>query len=105
MVDRTHEELLVGGVPDHQITLFLEANLCAVAKGLAPALSVAGLCKIDCDPSAAMRRDHALWMDGKEKASVSYGRFPLCTSDIVLGLPVPVKPQRSNIRGHAKAGQ
>jgi len=60
-------------------------NLRAVALGEAPALPAAELPKGNGDPSEAKIRDHALWMDGEERAAVIYDRAKLKQGDTIPG--------------------
>ncbi len=60
-------------------------NLRAVAMGEAPQLPAAELPKGNGDPSAAIIRDHTLWMDGREQAAVIYDRAKLCQGDTIPG--------------------
>ncbi|MEP2735914.1 MAG: hydantoinase/oxoprolinase family protein [Erythrobacter sp.] len=60
-------------------------NLRAVAMGEAPALPANQLPTGNGDPSGAKIRDHAMWMDGEERAGVIYDRAKLKQGDVIPG--------------------
>ena len=66
-------------------------NLRAVALGKALDLPAAELPKGDGDPIAAKKRDHTLWMDGREQAAVIYDRSKLRQGDVIPGPAIVVE--------------
>jgi N-methylhydantoinase A len=66
-------------------------NLRAVALGASLDLPAAELPKGDGNPQAAKMRDHVLWMDGEEKASIIYDRAKLRQGDIIPGPAIVVE--------------